>query len=226
MSRLKILVIDDEKDIVELLKYNLEKAGYKVIFAYDGKSALDSVEKNKPDLIILDLMLPEIDGIEICKFLKQNEDTKDIPIIMLTARTSEMDKILGLDLGADDYITKPFSVREVVARVKTVLRRLRKGEKLKERIKIDDLIIDFVKHEVSIKGKPIELTFREFELLKMFAENQGRVLSRDQLLTKAWGYDYAGETRTIDVHIRRLRTKLKHIAKRIITVKNVGYKFI
>lgn len=222
----KILIVDDEKDIVELLKYNLEKEDFKIIFAYNGNDALESIEKGNPDLIILDLMLPEVDGIEICRILKKDNETKDIPIIMLTARATEMDRILGLDLGADDYITKPFSPREVISRVKAVLRRTKKEEILDERIEIDDLLIDFVKHEVFIKGKPVDLTFQEFELLKAFVTNRDRVLTRDQLLNRAWGYDYAGETRTVDVHVRRLRKKLKHISSHIVTVKNVGYKFI
>ena len=222
----KILIVDDEKDIVELLKYNLEKEDFKIISAYNGNDALESIEKGNPDLIILDLMLPEIDGIEICRILKKDNETKDIPIIMLTARATEMDRILGLDLGADDYITKPFSPREVISRVKAVLRRSKKEEILDERIEIDDLLIDFAKHEVFIKGKPVDLTFQEFELLKAFVTSKNRVLTRDQLLNRAWGYDYAGETRTVDVHIRRLRKKLKHVSSHIVTVKNVGYKFI
>lgn len=222
----KILIVEDEKDIVELLKYNLQKEGFKTIFAYNGNDALESIEKGNPDLIILDLMLPEIDGIEICRILKKDNETKNIPIIMLTARATEMDKILGLDLGADDYITKPFSPREVVSRIKAVLRRTKKEEILDERIEIDDLLIDFAKHEVSIKGKAIDLTFQEFELLKEFVTNKERVLTRDQLLNRAWGYDYAGDTRTVDVHVRRIRKKLKHISSHIVTVKNVGYKFI
>lgn len=222
----KILIVDDEKDIVELLKYNLEKEDFKIISVYNGNDALESVEKGNPDLIILDLMLPGIDGIEICRILKKDNETKDIPIIMLTARATEMDRVLGLDLGADDYITKPFSPREVISRVKAVLRRTKKDEILDERIEIDDLLIDFAKHEVFIKGKPVDLTFQEFELLKELVTNRDRVLTRNQLLNRAWGYDYAGETRTVDVHVRRLRKKLKHISSHIVTVKNVGYKFI
>jgi two-component system alkaline phosphatase synthesis response regulator PhoP len=226
MNQPKILIVDDEKDIIELLKYNLEKAEFRTISAGNGSDALEIIEKSNPDLIILDLMMPEINGIEVCRILKKNDETKNIPIIMLTARATEMDKIIGLDLGADDYVTKPFSPREIIYRINAVLRRTKKEKPINERIIIKDFVMDFAKHEVSIKNKQIDLTFQEFELLKALVTSRNRVLTRDHLLNTAWGYDYAGETRTVDVHVRRLREKLKPIASHIITVKNVGYKFI
>lgn len=223
----KILIVEDEKDIIKMLEYNLKKEGFKVIDARDGEDALDLALREYPDLILLDLMLPGIDGLEVCKTLKKESKTSSIPIIMLTAKSQESDKIVGLELGADDYITKPFSPRELIARIKAVLRRATEKEKLPEVFQSGDLRIDFSKISVSVKDKPVELTAKEFELLKTLLKAKGRVLSRDYLLDSIWGYDHAMEiqTRTVDVHVRTLRKKLKSESKHIITVKNYGYRF-
>jgi len=225
MIKETILIVEDEKDIVKMLDYNLKKEGYKVIVADDGEDALDLAKSKSPDLIHLDLMLPGLDGLEVCKELKNERKTRLIPVIMLTAKAQESDKVVGLELGADDYVTKPFSPRELVARIKAVLRRGK--EKLPEVIKIGDLGLDFSKIEVTVKDRPVELTSKEFELLKTLIQAKGRVLSRDYLLDNVWGFNHAIEieTRTVDVHIRTLRKKLKSAAKYIITVKNYGYRF-
>jgi len=222
-----ILIVEDEKDIVKMLDYNLKKEGFKTLSTHDGEDALDLAIKDQPDLIILDLMLPGIDGLEVCKTLKKENKTASIPIIMLTAKSQETDKIVGLELGADDYVTKPFSPRELIARIKAVLRRAKDKDNFKEILKMGDLMIDLSKIMVSVKNKPIELTAKEFELLKTLIKAKGRVLSRDYLLDTIWGFDNAVEiqTRTVDVHIRTLRKKLKSEASRIVTVKNYGYRF-
>lgn len=222
----KILIVDDEKDIVKMLDYNLKKEGYRTALAYDGEDALEMAKKEHPDLIVLDLMLPGMDGLEVCKSLKKEPKSASIPIIMLTAKTQEADKIVGLELGADDYITKPFSPRELIARIKAVLRRVKEKDKLPELLNIGDLTIDFSRISVSIKNKPVELTAKEFELLKTLIQAKGRVLSRDYLLDTVWGFDNAIDiqTRTVDVHIRSLRKKLKSVSKMIVTVKNYGYR--
>lgn len=226
MAKEKILIVEDEKDIVELIKYNLEKENFKVQSANNGQKALDLVSKNQPNLILLDLMLPEIDGLEVCRKLKKDPKTSHIPIIMLTAKSAESDKIVGLELGADDYITKPFSVKELIARIKALLRRMNPEAKQVEIIKLGEVSIDFSKYLVTQKGKSIELTTKEFELFKALINARGRAISRDTLLENVWGYDYSLEitTRTVDVHILNLRKKLKSIADRIITIKNVGYR--
>lgn len=225
--REKILIVEDEKDIVKMLDYNLKKEGFRTLSVHDGEDALDVANREHPDLVILDLMLPGIDGLEVCKALKKENKTASIPIIMLTAKGQESDKVIGLELGADDYVTKPFSPRELIARIKAVLRRMKEKDKLPEVLKKGDLTIDLSKISVAIKGKPIELTAKEFELLKTLLSAKGRVLSRDYLLDTIWGFDHAMEiqTRTVDVHIRTLRKKLKSESKRIITVKNYGYRF-
>lgn len=227
MTKEKILIVDDEKDIVKMLDYNLKKESFRTVLAYDGEDAIDLANRDNPDLIILDLMLPGMDGLEVCKTLKKDNKTAKIPIIMLTAKAQEADKIVGLELGADDYVTKPFSPRELIARVKAVLRRMHEKEKLPEVLKIGDLTLDFSKIMVYIKNRPVGLTTKEFELLKILIKVNGRVLSRDYLLDTIWGFDHAVEiqTRTVDVHIRTLRKKLKSEAKRIITVKSYGYRF-
>lgn len=223
----KILIVDDEKDIVKLLDYNLKKEGFRTVLSYDGKDALELVVKEHPNLVLLDLMLPEVDGLEVCKSLKKNDKTANIPVIMLTAKSQETDKIIGLELGADDYITKPFSPREVIARIKAVLRRSHENKKEEDVFKFKDLFIDFLKIKVMVAGKELELTAKEFELLKTLIHANGRVLSRDYLLDTIWGYDRASEilTRTVDVHVRTLRKKLKSASKYILTVKNYGYRF-
>jgi len=227
MPKAEILIVEDEKDIIKMLEYNLKKEGFRVINTGDGEDALDLALRKYPDLILLDLMLPGIDGLEVCKALKKETKTASIPIIMLTAKSQESDKVVGLELGADDYITKPFSPRELIARIKAVLRRAAEKEKLPEIFQSGDLRINFAEISVSLKDKPIELTAKEFELLKTLLKAKGRVLSRDYLLDSIWGYDHAMEiqTRTVDVHIRTLRKKLKSAAKMIVTVKNYGYRF-
>jgi two-component system alkaline phosphatase synthesis response regulator PhoP len=225
--REKILIVEDEKDIIKMLEYNLKKEGFRILSVQDGEDALDSANKEHPDLIILDLMLPGMDGLEVCRNLKGDTKTASIPLIMLTAKSQESDKIVGLELGADDYMTKPFSPRELIARIKAVLRRVKEKDKLPEVLRIDDLMLDFSKIAVTVKNKPVELTSKEFELLRTLIKAKGRVLSRDYLLDTIWGFDHAMEiqTRTVDVHIRTLRKKLKNESKRIVTVKNYGYRF-
>ncbi len=225
MPKETILVVEDEKNIVELVQYNLEQEGFRTLKALKGDEGLELARKKKPDLVILDLMLPEVDGLEICRILKRNDATAHIPIIILTAKGKETDKVLGLELGADDYVTKPFSPRELVARVKAVLRRGR--EKPQDQVlKAGDIEIDTAKHVVALKSKAVELTSKEYDLLKVLVEAKGRALSRDHLLNAVWGYDESLniETRTVDMHILQLRKKLKQEAKRIVTVKNVGYR--
>lgn len=221
-----ILAIDDEKDIVEAIEYNLSKEGYKVLKAYDGDTGLLTAQNKIPDLIILDLMLPGLDGGEVCKRLKKDPKTTNIPIIMLTAKSEVTDKIVGLEIGADDYLTKPFSMRELIARIKTVLKRcVAECAKEQTMIRLPGLEIDVDRHIVSVAGKPIELTAKEFLLLKYLAENKERVYSRDKLLDSVWGIDAAIETRTVDVHMRRLREKLRSASHYLKTLHGVGYKF-
>ena len=227
MSDKRILVVDDEEHIVELIKFNLEKNGYKVITADNGKDALEIAKEQHPDLVLLDLMLPGIDGLEVCKEIRKEASISNMPIIMITAKGEELDKILGLELGADDYITKPFSVRELIARSKAILRRTTvKYED--NNFKFGDITIDFQKHEVKKDGEKIELTLKEFELLEILIKNKGRVMTRDFLLDKIWGYEYVGETRTVDVHVRHLRQKVEKDDKNpvyIQTIRGIGYKF-
>ena len=222
-----ILIVEDEKDIARMLEYNLKKEGFRTLAARNGESAVDNAGKERPDLILLDLMLPGMDGLEVCKALKNDKKASAIPVIMLTAKSQESDKVIGLELGADDYITKPFSPRELVARIKAVLRRVNAEHKLPETFKSGGLTIDFSKIQVRSKDKPVELTAKEFELLRELVKSKGRVLSRDYLLDTIWGVDQSVEiqTRTVDVHIQTLRKKLKAEARRIVTVKNYGYRF-
>lgn len=222
-----ILIVDDEEPIRELIAFNLEKAGYQIKAAEDGYQALQAVNR-KTDLIILDLMLPGIDGLEVCRRLKGDAQTACIPVIMLTAKNDEIDKILGLELGADDYLTKPFSPRELVARVKAVLRRSAKDNLPMGELVIGKLKMNFSSYEVFLNQELVELTPKEYELLKLFITNVGKAYSREQLLDKIWGYEYYGDTRTVDVHIRHLRAKLAKdatVAAAIETVRGVGYRF-
>lgn len=223
----KILIIEDDEHIIELLTFNVENNGYSVMTATDGHDGLEKALNELPDLILLDLMLPGIDGIDICNKLKNKDRTKDIPIIMLTAKGHESDKILGLELGADDYMTKPFSVRELMTRIKVVMRRYN-HEATKasmDKIVVGDLEIDNEQHEVKKNGQIVKLTLKEYQLLEYLAENRGKVLSRNALLDRVWGYDYFGETRTVDVHIRHLRKKIDDEQAKIIeTIRGVGYK--
>ncbi|KXZ39563.1 two-component system, OmpR family, alkaline phosphatase synthesis response regulator PhoP [Alkalithermobacter thermoalcaliphilus JW-YL-7 = DSM 7308] len=223
----KILIVDDEEHIVELLKFNLSLQGYKIDVAYDGLDAFVKIRENKPDLIILDVMIPSIDGFGLLKKVRSEKEIKDIPVIMLTAKDMEEYKIQGLQIGADDYITKPFSIKELIARVSAVLRRYNAGKDQSNEIVVGDIKIDLENYEVTKNGKKIDLTLKEFELLKILAENRGKVLSRNLLLDKIWGYEYFGETRTVDVHIRHLRKKIEDEDKNpqyIETIRGVGYK--
>ena len=220
----RILIIEDDKDIVEILKHYLEKENFVLKDASDGFSGLKEAQAENFDLIILDIMLPEMDGLEVCKELRSTPKTTLVPIIMLTARVEETDKIVGLELGADDYMTKPFSPKELVARVKALLRRLERKPEKEKAYRYGKLILDLTKHEVSYDNRPVELTSKEFDLLECLLRNKGRVLSRDYLMDQVWGYDYYGGMRTVDVHIRRLRGKLPALSKDIQTVKNLGYK--
>jgi phosphate regulon transcriptional regulator PhoB len=220
-----ILIVDDEQDVLDLLVYNLQKAGFRITTARDGAAALQKVRDEMPSLIILDLMLPQLDGTEVCKQLKADSKTAPIPIIMLTAKAEEVDRVVGLELGADDYVIKPFSPREMVLRVKTVLRRASGKAAPAEVLKFADLTVNIAKHEVSHKGKVVELTATEFKLLAMLMERRGRVQSRDRLLTDVWGYEGDVDTRTMDTHMRRLREKLGKAADYIETVRGVGYRF-
>jgi two-component system alkaline phosphatase synthesis response regulator PhoP len=224
----KILVVEDEKNIRELIKFNVESAGYKVETAADGKEAMNKLSE-EIDLVILDLMLPEIDGMEVCRQMRGSKELRQIPIIMLTAKGEEVERILGLEMGADDYMTKPFSPRELVARIKAIFRRIKEfkadSEKIKdETIEAGKIKLDISRHEVIYEDQKVVLTPKEFELLRYLIINQGRVLSRDLLLEKIWGYEYAGDTRTVDVHIRRIRKKID--SDYIATVRGVGYKFV
>lgn len=228
MSDEKILIVDDEQNIVELIKFNLESSGYKVSCAYNGQDAVDIAKKEQPSLILLDLMLPVKDGFEVCKEVRRDPLISNTPIIMLTAKCEELDKILGLELGADDYITKPFSVRELIARVKAILRRTQYSNNNHNSFTIQNLSIDFLKHEVKKDGAIVDLTLKEFELLEHLVKNRGKVLTRDILLDKIWGYEYIGETRTVDVHIRHLRKKIEDDdskPKLIETIRGIGYRF-
>ncbi|MFA4967527.1 MAG: response regulator transcription factor [Candidatus Margulisiibacteriota bacterium] len=223
----KVLIIEDEKDIVQALEYNLKKEGFETSKAYDGIQGLKLATETFPDIILLDLMLPGMDGLELCRMIKKDKRTESIPIIMLTAKSGETDKIVGLEVGADDYITKPFSMRELIARIRAILKRYGKKEKPTGAIiKFNDLEIDSDRHTVKASGKEIELTAKEFALLKYLAENKNNVFSRDRLLDSIWGINVAIETRTVDVHIRRLREKLGKAGKHIKTLRGVGYKFV
>ncbi|GEB78301.1 response regulator YycF [Sporolactobacillus inulinus] len=224
----KILVVDDEQPIADILQFNLEKEGYEVVCAYDGEEALKKVEEENPDMILLDVMLPVKDGMEVCREVRK---THNMPIIMLTAKDSEIDKVLGLEMGADDYVTKPFSNRELIARVKANLRRHKQEDTEEEKkqvnnIEIGDLTIHLDAYVVTKRGKVIELTHREFELLHYLAEHIGQVMTREKLLQTVWGYDYFGDVRTVDVTVRRLREKIEDNPSRpmwIVTRRGVGY---
>ncbi|HUK82816.1 MAG TPA: winged helix-turn-helix domain-containing protein [Verrucomicrobiae bacterium] len=220
-----VLVVDDEADVLDLVVYNLHKAGYKTIAARDGASALLKARDHLPALVVLDLMLPQIEGTDVCKQLKADPKTAHIPIIMLTAKADELDRVVGFELGADDYVPKPFSPRELVLRVKTILRRTQGKAAPAEVLKADGLIVDLAKHEVTVRGKPVDLTATEFKLLATLLERRGRVQSRDRLLTDVWGYEGDIDTRTVDTHMRRLREKLGKASDYIETVRGVGYRF-
>jgi DNA-binding response OmpR family regulator len=222
----KILVIDDEPDAVDLIEFNLKQAGYDVAAATDGAEALVKARAIRPALILLDVMLPEVDGLEVCKILRRDPITADTPIIMLTAKAAEIDRVLGLELGADDYVTKPFSPRELILRVKKILQRGQALTEKQDKMHFGALFIDIPRHLVAMDGKAIDLTATEFRLLTVLAERRGRVQSREQLLQDVWEYDNLIDTRTVDTHMRRLREKLGRGAKYLDTVRGVGYRFV
>jgi two-component system, OmpR family, alkaline phosphatase synthesis response regulator PhoP len=219
-----VMVIEDEREIRDLVRYNLERSGFRVTAVADGEEGLRRLFASRPDLLVLDLMLPGRNGLEILREVRAEPATRDLPIIVLTARSAEMDKLLGFEHGADDYLTKPFSPRELVARTQALLRRAQPSRAEPE-VAVGDLTISTAAREATYRGKKLSLTPREFELLAFLARNPGRVLSREELLRKVWGYDYVGETRTVDVHVRRLRAKLADKGKLIQTVTGAGYKF-
>jgi two-component system alkaline phosphatase synthesis response regulator PhoP len=233
MPKETILVVDDEQNIIELARLYLEQDGYRVEQANTGRQALEKIKQVDPALMILDLMLPEIDGWEVCRRVRATSElpgsnllSSNLPIIMLTARDDDVDKIVGLELGADDYLTKPFNPRELVARVKAILRRSDRAASPTKTLRLGDLTIDPARREVTVAGQPIELRTKEFDCLLTLAEHKGIVLSREKLLELAWGYDFAGQTRTVDVHVAHLRKKIAHSTAQIETVTGVGYKLI
>ncbi len=220
-----ILVVEDEKDISKLIEYQFKQSGYSVATAQDGSSALEQVKKLRPALVILDLMLPDMDGKDICRALKANPLTRKIPILMLTAKAEELDRIVGFELGAEDYVTKPFSPRELVLRAKAILKRKEMTQETEPLIQIGNLLIDVEKHHVSVEKKPIRLTHTEFKLLHTLVSKKGRVFTRENLLDIVWGYSYEGYARTVDTHIRRLREKLGSMGEYIETIRGLGYRF-
>jgi len=220
----KILIVDDETDVIDMLVVNLRGAGFQVTSVEDGASAIAKARSESPSLIILDLMLPGMSGLEICKVLKGDGATRHIPVIMLTAKGEEVDKIVGLELGADDYVTKPFSPRELILRINRSLRRGKDKSPSQEKLIVGELVLDHARHEVLVKGQPVDLTATEFRLLALLMERRGRVHGRDRLLNDVWGYESVIDTRTVDTHVRRLREKLGPLANYIETVRGVGYR--
>ncbi len=225
MAQATILVVEDEIDILEVVDFNLQQAGFKVLKATDGGEGHALARREHPDLVVLDLMLPGMDGKEVCRRLKQGEDTRHIPVLMLTALSSETDRIIGFEIGADDYLTKPFSPRELVLRVQAILRRFQEQEDAAAPLKLDDLVIDPERHSVKAGGRDLDLTATEFKLLYHLASRAGRVQTRQMLLERVWGYAYEGYARTVDTHVRRLRKKLGDLSDRIETVRGMGYRF-
>jgi len=225
MSKETILVVDDEANIVELARLYLAQEGYRVESAGDGQTALDRIAAIRPALVVLDLMLPIVDGWEVCRRVRAG-DQRDLPIVMLTARDDDVDKIVGLELGADDYMTKPFNPRELAARIRAILRRTERAGAPGQILHVGDVTIDPARHEVRVGERPVDLRAKEFECLRTLAENKGIVLSREKLLELAWGYDFAGQTRTVDVHVAHLRKKLAGSSAQIETVSGVGYKLV
>ncbi len=221
----KILIVDDEPDALEVIAFRLKEAGYIPLTAADGLRAVELVRHERPALVVLDLMLPKLDGLEVCKLLRRDPATAGIPIIMLTARAAEMDRIVGLELGADDYVTKPFSPRELVLRIKKVLARTQRADEPATHLRIGVLDIDAGRHQVKVRDRPLTLTATEFKLLELLARRRGRVQTRDRLLQDVWGYDNPIDTRTVDTHMRRLREKLGPAAEYLETIRGVGYRF-
>jgi DNA-binding response OmpR family regulator len=224
--RTRILIVEDDPDIAQLVARYLEKAGFSTELAVSGREALQAISAAAPDLVILDLMLPQVDGLEVCRILRRDAATSGIPLIMLTARAEESDRIVGLELGADDYLAKPFSPNELVARVRALLRRTHREKTPSRTLSYGPILMDSDRHIVSSGGADITLTAKEFLLLEYFMQHRGRVLSRDVLLTDVWGYRYTGGTRTVDVHVRRLREKFPFLAEALVTVKQFGYKLV
>ena len=222
----KILVVDDEPDALEVLGFKLKEAGFTPIFAKDGSRALASARDERPALIVLDLMLPEIDGLEVCKILRRDPATAMIPILMLTARAAEMDRVIGLELGADDYVAKPFSPRELVLRIKKLLVRVKNADDPVAQLRFGELEVDVPRHTVTVSGNAIALTATEFKLLEILARRRGRVQSRERLLQDVWGYDNPIDSRTVDTHMRRLREKIGGAARFLETIRGVGYRFV
>jgi two-component system alkaline phosphatase synthesis response regulator PhoP len=226
----KFLIVDDEQDIVELLSYNLEKEGFSTVKAYDGEAALGLVSSEKPDLMILDLMLPKMNGLDVCKAIRHNPETANLPIIMLTAKANEVDKIIGLEIGADDYVTKPFSIQELIARVRTVLRRLQySSDKTgKEEFKYKELAVNYASCLVQVSGNPVALSPTELKILFFLSRNPGKVYSRSQIIDHVWSDDTSTTNRAVDVHIKRLRSQIEKDMENphyILTVRGFGYKF-
>ncbi len=226
MAKKLILAIDDEKDILKLLQYNLEREGYQVACAKTGEEGLETVKSKRPDLVILDIMMPGIDGLEVCKVLRANKDTKNIPLLMLTAKTSEVDEILGLELGASDYISKPFSLKVLLARVKNIFRNQEIQKDESSVIRAGELVIDKDRHTFNIAGKPVILTKLEFKMLSFLMANRGKVYSREQLLNGVWDGEAFIVDRTVDVHVRSIRQKLGKYRDWIETVRGAGYRFL
>lgn len=225
MTKLKILVVDDEPDALEILGFKLKEAGYQPLFAKDGARAIATARAERPALIVLDLMLPEVDGLEVCKILRRDPGTAPIPILMLTARAAEMDRVLGLELGADDYVTKPFSPRELVLRIKKLLARAKAADDPVTQLRFGELEIDVPRHAVTLEGRPVTLTATEFKLLEVLARRRGRVQTRERLLQDVWGYENPIDSRTVDTHMRRLREKVGTAAACLETIRGVGYRF-
>lgn len=225
MSKERILVVEDDKNILKLLKYNIEKAGYDVFTAETGEKAVNMLSREPVDLMILDIMLPEMDGYEVCKRVRQEERFRSLPVIMLTAKGEEIDRVLGLELGADDYVVKPFSPREMILRIKAILKRGKPAERKKDILSAEGIVIDISRHTVTADKKEVELTLMEFKLLVTLIERRGRVQPRERLLSDVWGIESDVTTRTIDTHVKRLREKLGKSGKYIETIRGIGYKF-
>lgn len=225
MAQPTVLVVEDEEDILDLVAYNLQQAGFRVLRAVDGVEGLRVAQRERPDLLVLDLMLPKMDGKDVCRSIRQGEETHAIPVLMLTARTEEVDRIVGFEIGADDYMTKPFSPRELVLRVQAILRRTKEKSPPPAILRFSDLLIDPDKHRVEVDGLEVTLTATEFRLLHHLAANAGKVQSREVLLDRVWGYEYEGYARTVDTHIRRLRQKIGSARDRIETLRGLGYRF-
>ena len=221
----KVLVVEDDHDIAELVRLHLVRAGFETDLVTSGDEVLPRLREARPDLVVLDVMLPGLSGLEVCRLVRADAELAAVPIVMVTARVHEEDRVAGFEIGADDYVTKPFSPRDLVARVQAVLRRT-KSLAADQVVNIGSISIDLTSHEVACEGQEVRLTAKEFLLLRYFIEHQGRVLSRDRLLSDVWGYRYTGGTRTVDVHVRRLREKLPVLVQQIVTIKQFGYKFV